>query len=264
MTMPQTASSRTPWHRYLYPLIALSRRDIKKRYAGSMLGVTWTILQPVTLILVYAVVFGLVLRTGRGDARTFVVSLLCGMLPYLAINDALQRCSFALKEDKTLLERETFPASVIPTSRVVTASMGEVVGLAMVAAASLFNGDAAWWLLALPVLIVLRVLLTVALGWIVSLLSVFVSDLNEVLSLILTVWLFLTPIFYAPDMVPSVLRWTLVINPLHHVATAYRLVLADGQAPWPAGAWLLIDVIIVGVLGRWFFSKAIDRGKDLL
>jgi lipopolysaccharide transport system permease protein len=238
---------------------------VQKRYAGSVLGVAWTVLQPVTLILVYAVVFGIVLRTDGGEgARRFVMSLLCGMLPYLAINDALQRCSFALKEDKTLLERESFPASVIPTSRVATASMGEVVGLAVVAAISVLSGLGGWWLLTLPALVGLRVLLTTALGWIVSLLAVFVSDLNEVLSLLLTVWLFLTPIFYAPEAVPRSLQWTLWINPLHHVATAYRLVLIDGQAPWPAGVWLMGDVIVAGVAGLWFFATAIDRGKDLL
>jgi ABC-type polysaccharide/polyol phosphate export permease len=230
-----------------------------------MLGVTWTVLQPVILILVYVVVFGIVLRADRGEgARAFVMSLLCGMLPYLAINDALQRCSFALKEDKTLLERETFPASVIPTSRVATASMGEIVGLALVAAISLLSGLGGWWVLAVPVLIALRVLLTTALGWIVSLLAVFVTDLNEMLSLLLTVWLFLTPIFYPPEAVPGPLRWTLWINPLHHVATAYRLVLIDGRAPWPSGLWLGLDVILAGAAAWWFFSRAIDRGKDLL
>jgi ABC-type polysaccharide/polyol phosphate export permease len=253
------------WHRYAYPLVALTRRDLQKRYAGSMLGVAWTILQPLTLILVYVVVFGVVLKTDRGGSTlSFVLSLLCGMLPYLAINDALQRCSFALKEDKTLLERETFPASVIPASRVVTASVGEVVGLAVVVVISMASGLGGWWLVLLPVLVLLRILLTLALGWMVSLLAVFVSDLNEMLSLLLTVWLFLTPIFYPPEAVPAVLRWTLWVNPLHHVATAYRLVLVQGQAPWPAAAWLTVDVAAFCVVGWWFFSGTIDRGKDLL
>ncbi len=265
MTLPRSGASRAPWRRYAYPLMALTRRDVQKRYAASMLGVAWTILQPLTLIVVYVVVFGVVLRTDRGEsARLFVLSLLCGMLPYLAINDALQRCGFALKEDKTLLERETFPASVIPTSRVVTASLGEVVGLAIVAVVSLAGGLGGWWLLALPVLVGLRIMLTIGLGWIVSLLAVFVSDLNEMLSLLLTVWLFLTPIFYAPEVVPGPLRWTLSINPLHHVAAAYRLVLIEGHAPWPAAGWLVVDVVVVCVVSRWFFSKAIDRAKDLL
>jgi ABC-type polysaccharide/polyol phosphate export permease len=263
--MTPQAPVQTPWHRYAYPVVALTRRDVKKRYAGSLLGAAWTIVQPLTLILVYAVVFGILLRTDGGQgARAFVMSLLCGMLPYLAINDALQRCSFALKEDKALLERETFPASVIPTSRVATASIGEVVGLVIVAAISLASGRGSWWLLALPAIVVLRVALTTALGSIVSLLAVFVTDLNEMLSLLLTVWLFLTPIFYAPEVVPHSLQWTLWVNPLHHVATAYRLVLIEGQPPWPVGLWLVGDVIVAGVAGRWFFTTAIDRGKDLL
>jgi ABC-type polysaccharide/polyol phosphate export permease len=253
------------WRRYGYPLLALTRREVQKRYAGSMLGVAWTILQPLILILVYLVVFGVVLRSNPASSpMEFVVALLCGMLPYLAINDAVQRAAFALREDKTLLERETFPASVIPASRVASASLGELVGIAIVTLVSLASGHGSAWLLTLPLLIALRVALTLALSWIVSLLAVFVVDLNEMLSLLLTVWLFLTPIFYAPDAVPPLLRWTLWVNPLHHVAASYRAVLIDGRAPWPEAGMLCVACGCAWIVAVWFFRSAIQRGKDLL
>jgi ABC-type polysaccharide/polyol phosphate export permease len=265
MTGGQAAARETSWHHFLYPLVALTRRDVQKRYAGSMLGVAWTILQPLTLILVYAVVFGVVLRADRTrSTSSFVVSLLCGLLPYLAINDGLQRCGFALKEDKMLLERETFPAQVIPAARVLTASVGELVGLAIVAGVVIASSRGSAWLMVLPVLIGLRMLLTLALAWMVSLMAVFISDLNEMLSLMLTVWLFLTPVFYTADAMPTALRWTLWVNPLHHVATAYRLVLLEGRGPGLALLWLAGDAAVLLIFGWWFFSKAIDRGKDLL
>ncbi|MEO8482887.1 MAG: ABC transporter permease [Acidobacteriota bacterium] len=265
MTTTRILRAVRDWRRYGYPLIALTRRDLQKRYAGSILGVAWTVVQPLTLIVVYVVVFGVVLRTDRGAGTfTFVLSLLCGMLPYLAINDALQRCSFALREDKTLLERESFPAPVIPASRVVTASVGELVGLTIVVIMALVGGVASPWIVMLPVLVLLRFALTLALGWIVSLLAVFISDLNEMLSLLLTVWLFLTPVFYPPDAVPHALRWTLWVNPLHHVASAYRAVIMGGRAPWPETGWLVLDVVVVLGCAVWFFRNGIDRGKDLL
>jgi lipopolysaccharide transport system permease protein len=265
-----TPSARGPsearvWPRYVYPLVALTRRDLQKRYAGSMLGVAWTVVQPLTLIVVYVVVFGVVLRADRsGSTLAFVLSLLCGMLPYLAISDALQRSIFALKEDRTLLEREAFPASVIPASRVATAAVGEWIGLIVMAVVALAGGLAGPWLLALPMVMAQRLVVTLTMSWIVSLLAVFVTDLNEMLSLLLTVWLFLTPVFYPPEAVPAALRWTLWINPLHHVAEAYRLILVHGRAPWPPAAWLAGDALVLAVIGWWFFTRAIDRGKDLL
>jgi ABC-type polysaccharide/polyol phosphate export permease len=85
-----------------------------------------------------------------------------------------------------------------------------------------------------------------------------------VLSLLLTAWLFLTPIFYHAEAVPPGLRWLLVLNPLHHVVEAYRAVLLDGRAPFPAGVFAIGWVIVVGGVGLWFFRKALDRAKDFI
>jgi len=252
---------------YGYPLLALARRELRKRYAGSMLGAAWTVLQPLTLIAVYVVVFGFVLRAERASGNTieYVLFLLCGMLPFLAISDGIQRASFSLKEDKTLLEREAFPSEVVPAARVLTASVGELVGLALVVILGVASGvTTTGWFLLLPLLVILRLMLTLAIGWIVSVLAVFISDLNEVLSLLLTGWLFLTPVFYAADAVPAPLRWTLLVNPLHHVVAAYRAVLIEGRAPVPEALLMLAWAVVLTVVGLGFFRKAIDRGKDLL
>src|SRR5262245_1992898 len=89
-------------HQYWYPLMALVRRDVKKRYATTVLGVTWTILQPLLLVGIYTVVFGYVFRYGRPveGARSFVFFLLSGMLPYLAISEAIHRSVASLPEDR--------------------------------------------------------------------------------------------------------------------------------------------------------------------
>src|SRR5262245_63883143 len=81
------------FHRYWYPLMALVRRDVKKRYATSMLGVLWTVLQPLILVSIYIFVFGFIQRSGRSDeeARLFVIYILSGMLPWLAVNEAVHR-----------------------------------------------------------------------------------------------------------------------------------------------------------------------------
>jgi ABC-type polysaccharide/polyol phosphate export permease len=253
--------------RYWYPLIALARREVQKRYASSMLGVAWTVFQPLLLIAVYALVFGFVLRpAGSADGgRAFVLFYLSGMLPYLAVADGIQRASASLRDDRALLERDTFPGEVIPASRVVSASVGEVVGLCLVVVLTVaFGRPLSPWVVTLPLLIVLRVVITCGFAWIVSILSVFVTDLAEVLSLLLTVWLFLTPIFYPADAVPHALRWLLVVNPLHHVVSAYRRVLLEGQAPLPEGGWVILWAAGLSAVGIWFFRKALDRGKDFL
>jgi ABC-type polysaccharide/polyol phosphate export permease len=253
--------------RYWYPLMALVKRDLKKRYATTMLGVAWTLLQPLVLVVIYVVVFVFILRSGRDDrsAREFVFFMLTGMLPYLAMTDGIQRASTSLRDDRALLDRDVFPGEVIPAARVVTASVGEAVGLALLVLMGAFFGSSpSGWLLALPLLIVMRMLLTCAFAWTVSTLSIFVTDLAEVLSLLLTAWLFLTPIFYTMNDVPPFMHWMMALNPLHHFVQAYRLVLLEGRAPLPAGVFAAIWMVLLAGSGLWFFRKTLDRGKDFL
>lgn len=254
-------------HRYWYPLMALVRRDVKKRYATTMFGVAWTILQPVILLVIYIVVFGFIFQYGRPaeGARAFVFYLLTGMLPYLAIAEAIHRAGAALREDRALLDREVFPAEVVPAARVITASVGEAVGLVLlVVLGPMFGMPLTGWICTLPLLMALRLLMTCGLTWIVSILAIFVADLNEVLSLMLTAWLFLTPIFYTVDAAPPVLRRIMLLNPLYHVVQAYRHVLLEGRAPFPDGLFALAWAVALAGAGLWFFRKTLDRAKDFL
>jgi ABC-type polysaccharide/polyol phosphate export permease len=248
-------------------LMALVRRDVKKRYATSMLGSAWTVLQPVILVAVYVTAFGFILRPGRteDDAATFAIFLLSGLLPYLAINEGLQRATSSLREDAALLEHRGFPAEILPVSRVVTASVTEGVGLVLLIVLAALNGNPpGFWIVVLPILVLLRLLMTCGFALVISMLAVFVTDLKEVLSLMLTAWLFLTPIFYTVDSIPGSLGWLTALNPLYHLVGAYRNVLIDDLSPFPFVLPLAAWAIVLAASGLWFFRKAMDRGKDFL
>lgn len=252
---------------YWYPLRALSHREIRKRYAPSILGAGWTLLQPLALVLIYFFVFGFVLRSGRDaiSARDFAFNMLIGLLPYFAIAEGLQRASASLREDRALLDQALFPAEVVPASRVLSASVGEAVGLTILTLAAILTGKPVnGWLLALPLLVALRILITFGIAWIVSTLAMFVTDTAELLAFALTAWLFLTPIFYSADVLPPALQWMTAVNPLHRLVEAYRSVILSGQAPLPDLLALVAWAAALATLGLWFFRKTLERGKDCL
>lgn len=265
---PNRGGDRSGIARYWYPLVALVRRDMQKRYATTALGLGWTVVQPLILIGVYILVFAFILNGGRTaeSAHAFVFFMLTGMLPYLATTEGIQRASTALREDRALFDREAFPGEVVPAARVVGAAVGELAALVLVViiGSVFFALPFGGWLLTLPLLVALRVIITCGFAWIVSILTVFVTDLAEVLSLLLTAWLFLTPIFYPADAVPGAIRWILVLNPLHHIVEAYRSVLLEGHAPIPEALFLVAWGVVIGGAGVWFFRKALDRAKDFL
>ncbi len=251
-----------------YPLRALVLRELNRRFATTALGLGWTVIQPLVLIGVYLLVFGSILGSGSADGARhgFTFFMLSGMLPYLATSDGIQRSATSLREDRTLFDREAFPAEVVPASRVVAAMVTEAIALLLVIAIGALLGNLRLngWLLFLPVLMLLRVIITCGIAWLVSVLTVFITDLGEALPLLLTAWLFLTPIFYRVDQVPNGLRWLLAINPLHHVVQGYRAVMLEDRAPLPELAWLIGWCVLVGGGGLWFYRAAIHRAKDFI
>ena len=251
--------------RYLYPFLALVRRDLGKRYAKTMFGLRWAILQPLATIAIYVFFFGYVLQRGRDalTGPTYAFFMLSGMLPYFATADGLRHACTSLREDRALLDRMDFPAEVVPAAQVVCASVAEFAGLLLLVAFSpIFGIPWSWHLLLLPLLVVLRILMTCGVAWFLSTLVLFVADLTEALSFALTALLFLTPIFYAPNALPPALRLTLFINPLHHVVEAYRSVLIEGQSPFPHVLAMAVWAILLVTGGVHFFRRTLDRGKD--
>lgn len=256
------------FHRNGYPLIALVRRDLQMRYATTALGLGWTALQPLALLVLYVLVFGFILRIrvhpgdGSGD---FALYLMSGMLPYMALAEGIQRASTSLRENRGLLAKVIFPAEVLPAVSVVSATLTEGVGLILVIGlAVLFHRQMSVWLLLLPLLVLLRIMLTMGFAWLVSVLTVFIGDFSQFLGLMLTAWLFLTPIFYSADAVPGGLRWLLVCNPLHDMVVAYRAVLLQSANPLPAVARTLGWAVGFAAVGLWFFRKTLDRAKGFL
>jgi lipopolysaccharide transport system permease protein len=253
--------------RLWYPLAALTRRELRKRYASTWLGTVWAVLQPLATVAIYLVVFGVVLRYGRAetDALNFALFMLAGLLPFQALAEGLQRACGALREDRLLLQREGFPAEVVPLARVLSAALPELVGLALLVLAALATGHGfSPWLALLPLLVLLRLVITAGLALALSVLSVFVADVTEVLSFALTALLFLTPVFYAADQVPAALQWSLAVNPLHQLVDAYRALLFGGSPPLVQLVWLLAWALLLGAGGIWLFRHGIEPAKDLL
>lgn len=252
------ARMRAAW-RYWYPLLALVRRDLKKRYATSFGGAAWTLVHPAALVLLYLFVFGVVFES------TSTLFILTGLLPYLALADGIQRSSSALREDRALLDRPDFPAEVLPLVRIAAASITEIAGLALLVAAGMFLGlPMSGWLAVLPLLIVIRVAIAYGVACVVSTLSILIGDIAQALSLLLTGWMFLTPVFYRVEDAPAALRPLFAVNPLRHLVDAYRSVILDGTSPGPSMLIAAVCAIAFVAAGVAFFRRTIERAKDLL
>jgi lipopolysaccharide transport system permease protein len=248
---------------------AFVRRDIQSRYVTSVMGASWALIQPLALLVLYTFVFSYVLRLrlgGSGTTGGFALYLFCGMLPWLAFADGVTRSASVILDQAHLIRKVVFPSEILPAYVVVSALVTELVGLAvLLAAVAVFAGGFGWSLAALPVVIVLQFLFTMGVAWLLASLNVFLRDIGQGLGLAMTLWMFLTPIFYPAEMVPAPFRWVLGLNPLHHVVQAYRDVVLEQRLPAPAHLGALALMALASyVLGYWVFRRSKHAFVDVL
>jgi len=238
----------------------LTRRDLRARFAGSALGVFWSVVQPLLMLGSFLFLFSVVLdvRLGPSDRTgSFALFLVTGLVPWLAFQESLIRSAHVILDNATLVKKTRFPSKVLPIYVVLSSLVIEAVGLVVLGAAILaVRRSLPVTMLLLPVVIALKFLFTVGLAWCLASVTVYVRDLFHVVAALLPVWLYLTPIVYPDSLLPATLRSILWWNPFWHVVAAYRTLMLDGQLP---GAATPVYLAIVGVLVAWAGSRLFDR-----
>jgi lipopolysaccharide transport system permease protein len=247
----------------------LVRRDILSRYAGSVGGAFWTILNPLLLMLTYFFVFGLVLDAradGDPSATGFAFYFLAGMMPWLAFSDALARAPGILIEHRNFIRKLVFPVETLPVNIVVTGLVTEFFGCALLLLGLLIvRGHIPATLLYLPLLLVPQVLLTAGFCWFLAALGVFVRDLAQIMGYLLTIWFFITPICYSESKVPPFAARLFAFNPMYVMVRNYRRIMLESTAPnWHALAWVTAASVIVFLAGHAWFRKLRRSFADLI
>ncbi len=260
-----------PWRTILdnRSLIAtMVRRDIAGRYAGSFGGAFWTVIQPILLMAVYSFVFGVILRTRFGnndDPSNFILYFLAGLLPWLALSEAVGRAPTVIIEYANFVKKLVFPVSVLPVDLVVAGLFSQVLALVVFLLLMLSFGReltvAALWI---PALLVPQILLTLGLCWFLAALGVIFRDLGQLIGFILTLWFFTTPICYPESNLEGYL-WIFDKNPMYILVGAYRAVLLEGAAPDLVPLGILTAVSFASViLGHAWFHRMKPSFPDLV
>jgi lipopolysaccharide transport system permease protein len=262
---------RQPW-RNRSLIRTLVRRDILSRYAGSVAGALWTILNPLLLMLTYFFVFGVVLQSradGDPSATGFAFYFLAGMMPWLAFSDAAARAPGILVEHRNFIRKLVFPVETLPVNLVATGLVTEFFGIVVLLVGLLIaRGHIPATMLWLPVLVIPQVLLTAGLCWFLAALGVFVRDLSQITGYLLTIWFFVTPICYAESMFKRLSPqavYLMQLNPIYVLVRNYRRILLESAAPdWVPLLWTTVAGIALFLAGHAWFHKLRKSFADLI
>jgi ABC-type polysaccharide/polyol phosphate export permease len=245
-------------HRYY--ILSGAWRELKQRYAGSGMGILWHVVTPLTQIAVYFVVFSRFMGargSGPYSPEAYAVFLCAGILPWFVFAECLSRGTTALLANESYLKKLAIPEAVFVAQTVTTSGLTlalYAVALVLVALATGIAAHAAWALI--PVVLVLFLGLCFGLALILATVTVFFRDVVQIMSIVVQVWFWLTPVVYdetslGPRMT-EVMRW----NPPTAYILAVRRLLIEGTVPapgdwlWMAGLALLFSALGAAILQR--------------
>ncbi len=227
--------------RYRGLVQSLVARELKARYRGSVLGFFWSFVNPLLLLLVYSFVFTVVIPNRVEGTQPYSVFMFCGILPWIWFSSSLTDSANVLIGSGNLIKKVLFPAEVLPIVSVLANMVHFFLGLVILIAFLVGYQrmpdplDLAWF----PVVVFVQLLFTTGLALVLAALTVHFRDLKDILTNLLTLWFFSTPIIY-PATWPQVqqYKWLFDLNPFTHLAISYQEILFyDG--PFGHWKWLL-------------------------
>lgn len=238
-------------------LNAITRVELAKKYAGSVLGVAWLFLQPTLLLAVYLFVYMVVfkLRFPGYSRLDFVMFVFAGLVPYIGSIEAITSSVLSVKANMHLVKNVMLPIELVPVRTVLVALAGESVGLCLVLALSAVNGTLGPTAVLLPVAVAFQGLALLGIAWMVAGIGVALPDVSYFINLFLFLLMFLSPIAFSPDMVPPTLRLVVYCNPIFYMLEVFRDCLISGRAFHPA-IWsvFIVAALVVFTLGGAFFK----------
>ena len=255
-------------------LMNLTLRDLRSKYKRSVLGWTWSVLNPLVAVVVYSAVFSVFLRIepSVGDPsglNSYAVFLLVTLLPWQFHVTSLTEANRSITANSSLITKIFFPRWVLPTSAVLARFLTLIVEmLVLLILIALWEGHIAFqWIPVIAALMILQLLFTIGLALMISAANGYFRDIQHFLMVALQPWMFLTPILYPLNLVPAdkeflgiSYRTLYQLNPMVSWAKAYRNVLYDLRFP-SLERWLAIltATFVVLYLGFKIFNRLEPR-----
>ncbi len=223
-------------------VLEMARRDIRERYADRLLGAFWAVFSPLFLMGVYVVVFNFIFRVRQSDIAhlpgDYTTLLLSGLIPWLVIQAVLSRAVVSISGQPSLVRQVAFPTAVLPIKTILSeAPLIFTTTLVFLVYHLAIVGLPHWTALLLPVYWMVFGLYVLGLCLLLSSLAVFLRDLNEMIVMVFSIGLFLSPIMYIPGATVGWLEWVFYLNPFSYPIWVHRDIAFFGSITNPT-AWV--------------------------
>ena len=240
----------------------MAKREVAARYRGSMIGLAWSFVNPVLLLLVYTFVFTVVFKARWGEVRidsvdngSFAIMIFAGMIVHALFSECFVRSPDLVTSNANFVKRVVFPLEVLSWVSIGSTTFHAGISLLVLLGAQLIlTGHIPLTVVLVPMVYLPLMLLTLGLSWFFSAAGVYFRDLSQVSGFISTVLLFMSPVFYPLSSIPEAYRWAFYLNPLTFVIESSRGLLLFGQLPAAIelGAYYFVSFAVAWLGFAWF------------
>ncbi len=237
---------------------ALAMKELHVRYKRSALGFFWSLLHPLLMMLILAVVFSTIAR--MGNVKFYSVFLISTLLPWTFMAQALSYSAESIVQNGELLKKIYVPKAVFPLAAIVANIINFVLSLVpLLLLLAVLRFPLHWTWLYLPIPFLGLVLFATGCGLFVASANVFFRDVSHILQIVLSAWFYCSPIIYSLDFIPHKYVPIFRLNPMVYVLNGFRHGIYYGMIPSAVSVLMSVLVGVVALaLGYWFFRRTED------
>jgi len=250
----------------------MTKREVLGRYRGSVLGLGWSLFHPLVMLAIYTFVFSVVFRTrwpdmtGNSGTLDFALALFVGMILHSLFAECVNRAPNLIISNANYVKKVVFPLEILPWVAMGSALFHGVISLiVLLAILILIHGTAPLTVFLIPFVILPLLFVTLGVAWFLSALGVYLRDMGQVIGIITSIMLFLSPVFYPASAVPAAFRPLLYMNPLTFIIEQARDVVFIGKLPsWTGLLIYAIGSLFIAWAGFAWFQKTRKGFADVV
>lgn len=258
------------WHNRQL-ILQMTRREIIARYRGSLIGLAWSFVNPLLMLVVYTFVFSVVFKArwgidGNESKTDFAIILFTGMIVFGLFAEIVNRSPSQIVSNANYVKKVVFPLEILSWVSLGSVLFHSLVSLAVLLLAQLIiNFSLPWTVVLFPLILLPLIFTSLGAAWFLAALGVYVRDIGQITTVFTTVLMFVSAVFYPVSALPEAYQAWLRFNPLVLIITESRKVLIFGSLPdW---SWLGIALLMglaIAFAGFWWFQKTRKGFADVL
>ena len=246
--------------KYSFLMSQMISRDFKVKYKRSVLGVLWSLLYPLLMMGVMAIVFSHMFKFNM-EGVNYLVYLMTGLVMFNYFSEASNNAMTSIVVNFSLMTKVYIPKYIFPLSKCLFVGINFLLSLIpLLLIVLITHAPISIYYVFLPYVFICLFLFTVGIGFIMSTISVFLRDMFYIYGIILTIWNYFTPVFYGIQILPEKLQTLFKFNPLYQYITFARTILLDAKLPSVSSfIWCGVSAIITCLIGCLVFKKKQDK-----